>query len=160
MKIAVYAGTFRPFHNGHLGVINRASRLFDEVIIGVGINPEKKDTGIDSTLPIFDSVADLGNVRVKRFSNLAVEFARENEAQFLIRGMRAVSDFDYEFQMSIMNKKLAPEIDTVFILAPLSYMWLSSTIVRGVLQAGGDIKDLVPPPVYDYLMNDLKGIPE
>jgi pantetheine-phosphate adenylyltransferase len=159
-RIAVYAGTFRPFHNGHLGVINRASRMFDELIIGVGINTEKYDPAIESILPIFASVKELGNVTVKRFSNLAVQFAKENGAQFLVRGLRAISDFDYEFQMSIMNKKLDPDIDTVFVMAPLSWMWLSSTIVRGVMKAGGDIKDLVPPPVYSYLMGDLGGVPE
>lgn len=103
MRIAIYAGTFRPFHNGHLGVIKRASRLFDKVIVGIGVNPEKDDSVNKMLGPTFKSVQDLRNVDVKRFSNLTVEFAREMGAQFLVRGLRAVSDFDYEFQMSIVN---------------------------------------------------------
>lgn len=154
MKKAVYAGTFRPFHNGHLAIIKRAARTFDKLIIGVGTNPDKPEVVCRSLRPIEESVKSLKNVEVKDFNSLLVDFAHDNGANFLIRGLRAVSDFDYEFQMSIMNKKLDRRIDTVFFMAPLKYMFLSSTIIRGVLKSGGDVKDLVPEPIYNYLLEN------
>ena len=155
-RTAIYAGTFNPFHNGHLAVVARASQLFDELIIGVGQNPEKENLSDTLHWDILQATKYLKTVSVSPFTGLLVDFAKQCKAQYLVRGLRAVSDFEYEFQMSIMNKKLAPDINTIFIMAPLSYMWLSSSIIRGVLQAGGDIKDLVPEPIFESLMEKLE----
>ena len=162
-RIAVYAGTFRPFHNGHLGVIENAAKLFDEVIVGIGVNPEKELSDVDWRVPIervLDKERLNSTVHVLKYHGLTVNFAEKKNAKFLVRAMRAVSDFDYEIQTALMNRKLNKNIMTVFVPAPLRYLYLSSTVIRGVFKSGkpDDIRGLVPDPVFDFIMNECGGI--
>ncbi|SKA76275.1 Phosphopantetheine adenylyltransferase [Clostridium sp. USBA 49] len=157
MKRAVYPGSFDPITNGHLDIINRASKVFDEVIVGVLINPSK--TGLFSTEERVDlikkSIIGLENVSVKSFSGLLINFMKENEATVIVKGLRAVSDFEYEFQMALMNNKLDPKIETVFMMTNAKYSYLSSSSVKQVAMFGGCIKDLVPDVIIKDIMRKI-----
>lgn len=153
MRRAVYAGTFNPITNGHLDVIHQAAKVFDEVIIGVA-DYTGKETLLDLETRYrlcIESVADMKNVRVEKFHGLTVEYAQKVEAQVMIRGLRAVSDFEYELSLAMMNRKLNGNLDTVFFLPAQKYLYLSSTMIRQIAELGGCIKDLVPECVADYL---------
>lgn len=154
---AVYPGTFDPITNGHLDVIERATRIFEELIVAVATNPSKRPLFSieERTAMVKEACAHLPNVRVETFDGLLVEFARHVGAKVIIKGLRAVSDFDYEFQMAAMNRKLAPEIETVFIMTSLEYAYLSSSIIKEVAELGGCIQGLVPPPVVERLKEKL-----
>jgi pantetheine-phosphate adenylyltransferase len=149
----MYPGTFNPITNGHLDVIHQAAKIFDEVIIAVAHYSGKK-TMLDldtRTMLCQQALADISNVQVVQFKGLSVEFAAEVGAQAMIRGLRAVSDFEYELSLAMMNRKLASELDTVFFLPAQKYLYLSSTMIRQVAELGGTVHDLVPPCVDEYL---------
>jgi pantetheine-phosphate adenylyltransferase len=148
--VAVFPGSFDPMTNAHLDVARRASRLFDRLIIGVLHNPRKRPLfSIDERVALIrDSVAGFGgNVDVQAFDGLTVEFAVANGAGFIVRGLRAVSDFEAELQMAHTNRKLAEAVDTVFLMSALEYGYLSSTLTKEVALFGGDVSGMVPPPV-------------
>ena len=148
-KIAIYPGSFDPITNGHLDLIKRASKLFDEVIIAITQNANKSSfLSIDQRVDaVKKSITSLNNTRVLSFDSLLVDFAREHNAQIIIRGLRAVSDFEYEFQLSGMNKRLNPEIETLFMTPSEEFANISSSLVREIYTLGGDISAFVPDSV-------------
>lgn len=145
-KIAIYPGSFDPITNGHLDLIKRASKLFDEVIIAITQNANKSSfLSIDQRVDAVNkSITPLNNTRVLSFDSLLVDFAREHNAQIIIRGLRAVSDFEYEFQLSGMNKRLNPGIETLFMTPSEEFANISSSLVREIYTLGGDISAFVP----------------
>ncbi|RME67286.1 MAG: pantetheine-phosphate adenylyltransferase [Verrucomicrobia bacterium] len=153
MRICIYPGTFDPITNGHLDVATRASRLFDKLIIAVADNPEKGPlfTVAERVRLIQENVASLGNVEVDSFSGLLVDFARSKGAIALIRGLRALSDFEFEFQMALMNRHLDPEIETIFVMTKDAYSYTSSRLVKQVSQFGADLAPFVPANVLRAL---------
>ena len=148
-KIAIYPGSFDPITNGHLDLIKRASKLFDEVIIAITQNANKSSfLSIDQRVDaVKKSITSLNNTRVLSFDSLLVDFAREHNAQIIIRGLRAVSDFEYEFQLSGMNKRLNPGIETLFMTPSEEFANISSSLVREIYTLGGDISAFVPDTV-------------
>ena len=146
MKIAVYPGSFDPATYGHLDVIKRAAVSFDKVIVGVLHNSSKSPLfSVEDRVNILEKATlDIPNVEVKPFEGLSVNFARENHAQVIIRGLRAVTDFEYELQISQTNRIVNPDIDTIFLTTSLQYAYLSSTIVKEVASYNGDISKFVP----------------
>jgi pantetheine-phosphate adenylyltransferase len=158
-RVAICPGSYDPVTNGHLDVIGRTSKVFDRVIVGVVNNPVRKEktlfTAEERKKFIEDATAELGNVEVGVMSNLLVEFARENGATAVIKGLRAISDFEYEFEMNQLNRKLAPDIESMYIFASANYSFLSSTGVKEIATFGGDVGDLVPAPVAKALAERL-----
>ena len=154
-RTAVCPGSYDPVTNGHLDIITRTSNVFDRVIVGVVNQPVRKQqtlfTAEERKAFIEDATADLGNVEVKIMSNLLVEFAKENGAKAIIKGLRAISDFEYEFEMNQLNRKLAADIESMYIFASANYSFLSSTGVKEMATFGGDVSDLVPKPVAQAL---------
>jgi pantetheine-phosphate adenylyltransferase len=148
-KIAIYPGSFDPITNGHLDLIKRASKLFDEVIIAITQNANKSSfLSIDQRVDAVNkSITALNNTRVLSFDSLLVDFARDHNAQIIIRGLRAVSDFEYEFQLSGMNKRLNPGIETLFMTPSEEFANISSSLVREIYTLGGDISAFVPDSV-------------
>ncbi|MBI5135965.1 MAG: pantetheine-phosphate adenylyltransferase [Nitrospirae bacterium] len=144
---AIYPGTFDPVTNGHLDIIRRCAPLFNQVTVAVAVNPAKTPlfSIADRLEMLRDACADLPFVRVTSFEGLLVRFAESQGAQAIIRGLRAVSDFEYELQMALMNRRLSDRIETVFLMPSQEYTYLSSSIVKGVARAGGDVSELVPP---------------
>lgn len=151
--IAVFPGTFDPITNGHEELVKRAAYLFDEVIVGIADNPHKKPLfSLEKRLEMAGEVLKpYGNVKALAFDGLLINFARKSGAKTIIRGLRAVSDFEYEFQMANMNRHLAHEIETLFLTPSEKYAFLSSTLVREVAQLGGDVSDFVHPAVEGEL---------
>jgi pantetheine-phosphate adenylyltransferase len=159
-RVAVCPGSYDPVTNGHLDVIGRAARVFDKVVVGVVNNPVRKQktlfTADERKKFIEDATAEFGNVEVGVMRNLLVEFAREHKATAVIKGLRAISDFEYEFEMNQLNRKLAPEIESMYIFASPNYSFLSSTGVKEIATFGGDVGDLVPEPVAKALAERLR----
>jgi pantetheine-phosphate adenylyltransferase len=153
MAIAIYPGTFDPATLGHLDLIDRAAKLFDEVIVGVAENSDKKPLfTLDERVEMLKQAAvGLDNVRVIGFNNLLIDCAREYNADTILRGLRAVSDFEYEFQLAAMNRHLDPGIETTFLTPSESYAFLSSTLIKEVASLGGDVTEFVPPQVIKAL---------
>ena len=150
MKVAVYPGTFDPITNGHLDVIERSALVFDKVIVAIlGVSSNKKIVfNKDERLCLVkDSISKFGNVEVEIFDNLLVEYAESKNATAIIRGLRAVSDFEYEFQMALMNRNLNSSISTVFLMPHQKYIHISSSLVKEVSKLGGDISPYVPEHV-------------
>jgi pantetheine-phosphate adenylyltransferase len=147
--VAVYTGVFDPVHFGHLDVIERGSRLFDRLIVGVGINPEKAPffTPEERVALLRQVLAAYPNVEVLPFQGLAVKFVREAGARVLLRGLRTLSDMEYEFTMSLTNLALDPEIETVFLMAKETYSHVSSTLIRQIATFGGDLYKFIPEEV-------------
>jgi len=154
LLIAVCPGSFDPVTCGHLDIITRASRCFDHLYVAVFENKEKTPLlSMDERLDMLkEACKDLENVEVVASSGLLVDFCRKHGAKVIVKGLRAVSDFDYEFKMALMNKKLAPEVETVFMMTSLKYLYLSSSLVKEVLSYGGCIKGLVPSHVEKRLI--------
>ena len=152
-RIAIYPGTFDPFTNGHMSLVERGLKLFDSMIIAVGYNPSKKYLfNVDERIAqIKDVVRVFEKVEVERFDGLLVDFAMKKNVNVVIRGLRAVSDFEYELQLALMNRKLNRNLETVFLMPALRYIFLSSTIVKEAASFGGDISDLVPPGIESAL---------
>jgi pantetheine-phosphate adenylyltransferase len=153
MKIAVYAGSFDPITNGHLNLIERCVKIFDKIIVAIAKNPSKKMcfSVEDRLYMIKESVKNYKNVQVDAFDGLLVEYMKMKNAQILIRGLRAVSDFEYEFQMAHMNHKLFPEMETFFMMTGTDQFYISSHIVREAASFGGDIRGLAPEIVIEML---------
>jgi len=158
MAKAVYPGTFDPITNGHSDLVRRAARLFDEVIVAVAVNAGKQPVcALEERCKLAREVlGDLHNVRVVTFDILLVELAKQLGATVLLRGLRAVSDFDYEFQLAGMNRKLAPEIETLFLTPAEEYNFISSSLAREVASLGGDITQFVHPAVKAALGKKFK----
>tara|TARA_B100000953_G_scaffold232178_1_gene193539 strand:+ start:216 stop:698 length:483 start_codon:yes stop_codon:yes gene_type:complete len=152
--IAIYPGSFDPITNGHVDLIHRACKLFDKVIIAITQNTNKDSfLSINQRVKAVESAIEpLTNTRVLSFDSLLVDFAREHNAQIIIRGLRAVSDFDYEFQLSGMNKRLNPAIETLFMTPSEEFANISSSLVREILFLGGDISQFVPESVKTILL--------
>lgn len=154
MKRAVYPGSFDPITNGHLDIIKRAAKVFDEVIVGVLVNVEKKGLfDIDERVELIERVTkSLSNVKVRSYDGLLINLMKQEEAKVIIKGLRAVSDFEYEFQMALMNNKLDSTIETVFMMTNAQYSYLSSSAVKQVAKFGGCIKELVPDEIIPDIM--------
>ena len=155
---AVYPGSFDPITNGHLNIINRASKLYDELIVLVAISPAKKPffTIEEKVNMIKDSVKDLPNVKVDFYEGLVVDYASKNNVQVLVRGLRAVSDFEYEFQLAAANRFINNEIEMVFFMANSENNFISSSMIKEMALAGQDVSSLVPPMVTKYLKEKVK----
>jgi pantetheine-phosphate adenylyltransferase len=150
-RVAICPGSYDPVTNGHLDVITRAARVFDKVVVGVVNNPVRKEktlfTAEERKAFIEEATAELGNVEVGVMSNLLVEFARDNGATAIIKGLRAISDFEYEFEMAQLNRKLDPDMESIYMIASPQYSFLSSTGVKEMATFKGDVSDLVPDAV-------------
>jgi pantetheine-phosphate adenylyltransferase len=154
-RVAVCPGSYDPVTNGHIDIITRASKVFDRVIVGVvgqGIRKSKSMFTADERRQfIVDATSHLENVDVEIFTNLVVDFARERGASVILKGIRAISDFEYELEMNQLNRKLAPDVESVYLFSSSEYSFLSSTGVKEMATFGGDVGDLVPKPVAQAL---------
>ena len=159
MTIVVYPGTFDPITNGHLDVVQRAARLFDRIVIGVYEKSNKHlvFTTEERVELVRLTVASIPNVEVKSFSGLTVDFARKEKAPIMIRGLRMNADFEKEFEMAMMNRKLAPDLDLLCLMASQEYQFLSSSLLKEVARLGGNISDLVPEHVAEALRKKVHG---
>ena len=152
-RVAIYPGSFDPLTSGHVDIIERGARIFDEIIVAILANVEK--TPLFSETERVDIIQDVfkghANVKVETFNGLLVEYAQRKSASVLVRGLRAVSDFEYEFQMALMNRHLAPGLETVFMMPAEQYTYISSRLIKEVFTLGGEITGLVPPVVEERL---------
>ena len=157
-RTAIYPGSFDPLTNGHLDVIQRAAKLFDRVVIAVAENEGKHPlfTQAERVTLVKKAVAKLPNVETDSFSTLLVEYVAARKAQAIVRGQRAVSDFEFEFQLALMNRKLDEKIETIFMMPKDTYTFLSSRIVKEIARLGGDVQPFVPPHVQLALKKKLK----
>jgi pantetheine-phosphate adenylyltransferase len=157
MRRAIYPGSFDPVTNGHLDVIERARKLFDEVIVAVAINDQKQPLfAPDERLAMLRQAITINAVRVAPMEGLLVEFAASEGAHAVVRGLRAISDFEFEFQMALMNRKLDSEIETIFLMPKEEYTYLRSRIVKEIAKLGGDVSAFVPPLVAEALAKKFK----
>ena len=159
-RTAVCPGSYDPVTNGHLDIITRAARVFDRVVVGVVNQPVRKQktvfSGEERKAFLAEALSDRENVEVEVFANLLVEFAREEGATAVVKGLRAISDFEYEFEMNQLNRLLAAEIESIYIFASAQYSFLSSTGVKEMATFGGDVGELVPAPVAKALAERVK----
>jgi pantetheine-phosphate adenylyltransferase len=153
-KIAIYPGTFDPFTNGHFDLVKRSLRTFDEVIVAVAPSLKKQPLfGIQERLSMIEkSLQNYKRIRIEAFDGLLVDYVRKKKGIAIIRGLRAVSDFEYELQMALMNRRLNQQIETVFMMPSEEYSFLTATIVKEIASLGGSVKDLVPKPVEKELL--------
>jgi pantetheine-phosphate adenylyltransferase len=158
MRRAVYPGSFDPVTKGHLDVIERARTLFDEVVVAVAHNEQKQPLfSVDERMKMLrEALPSPDHVRVEKMAGLLVEFAASQEAVAIVRGLRAVSDFEFEFQMALMNRKLAGSVETIFLMPKEDYTYLSSSIVKEIARLGGDVSAFVPQPVAEALAIKFK----
>jgi pantetheine-phosphate adenylyltransferase len=159
-RLAVYTGTFDPVHRGHLDIISRGSRIFDHLVVGVGINPDKKpffdlDERVDLVRKV---IREFPNVSVRPFTGLAVAFVHQLGARVMLRGLRTTSDMESEFTMSLMNMNLDPEVETVFLMAKESYSHVSSTLLRQIATFGGNLEKFLPPEVKHALEQRVREL--
>lgn len=167
MKRAVYTGSFDPVTNGHMDIIRRASEIFDVLIVSILNNKEKTPLfSVEERVKILEEATkDLPNVQIDSFSGLLVDYAREKDLHVIVRGLRAITDFEYELQMAQTNRVLEPEVDTTFLITSLEYAYLSSTVVKEVAAFGGDIHKFVPDFVEKeirakYAARNSEGMPQ
>lgn len=160
-RLAIYPGSFDPVTYGHIDIVERGLNLFDKIIVAILVNPGKKSLfTVDERIEMLkESLKPFSNVEIDTFGGLLVDYAAQMKAQAILRGMRAVSDFEYEFQMALMNRKLRREIQTVFLMTGLRWIFTSSSIIREAAQFGGDINDMVPPMVYRRLKEKFPKMP-
>ena len=154
MKIAVYPGSFDPITCGHLDIIKRSAKLFDKVIVAVLNNSQKKPLfSVEERMNLIKRcISDISNVEVDSFSGLLVDYVKAKKADTVVRGLRAISDFEYEFQMELLNKKLSPETETIFMVTNLNCLYISSSVVKEICRYGGDTKGLIP----EVIIEDVK----
>jgi pantetheine-phosphate adenylyltransferase len=159
MRTAIYPGSFDPLTNGHLDVVQRASKLFDRVIVAIALNESKNPLfSLDERLALMKrGIGQMRNVKADVFEGLLVEYAARQKAQAIVRGLRAVSDFEFEFQMALMNRKLDQKIETIFMMPKETYTFISSRIVKEIARLGGDVSPFVPPHVEAALKKKLKA---
>jgi pantetheine-phosphate adenylyltransferase len=159
-RIAIYPGSFDPLTSGHVDIIERGARIFDSIIVAILANVEKTPlfSEQERVAIIRDVFKDRGNVQVDTFNGLLVEYAQRKNASVLVRGLRAVSDFEYEFQMALMNRHLAPGLETVFMMPDEKYTYISSRLIKEVFTLGGAIEGLVPPVVEERLLAKKKQL--
>ncbi len=159
-RVAIYPGSFDPVTYGHLDVLQRALAIFDKVILGIAININKKGlfAAEERGEMLRELMADEPRVEVDIFSSLLVEYAASRGADTIVRGLRAVADFEYEFQLALMNRTLAPNVDTVFLMTDENHFFVSSSLVREVARLGGDVGAFVPKKVAEALKEKLKGM--
>ena len=159
-RIAIYPGTFDPITNGHLDLVDRASRLFDKVIIAIAVNTGKAPLFLlrERIALAKESTSNHANVDVIGFENLLVDCAKQHGASVILRGLRAVSDFEYEFQMAGMNRKLAPELETLFLTPLEQYTFISSSVIKSIAQLHGDISSFVPDVVRQQLIKKFSQV--
>lgn len=157
-RVAIYPGSFDPVTNGHVDIVQRGRTLFDEIIVAILHNPNKKGLfSIDERMDMLkESMKGISGISFDTFSGLLVDYANQSGANAILRGMRAVSDFEYEFQMALMNKKLNRDIQTVFLMTGLRWIFTSSSIIKEAAQFGGDISDMVPPVVNQKIIEKYK----
>jgi pantetheine-phosphate adenylyltransferase len=157
---AIYPGTFDPLTNGHLDLIARGARFVDELVVAILRNSEKGAALFsvpERVEMIREATLGFGNVTVETFDGLLVDFARQQGAKAVVRGIRAISDYEYEFQMAMMNRKLDPEVETLFMLPAEKYTYVSSRLIKGVFRLGGDVSGLVPARVMERLKSKVPG---
>jgi pantetheine-phosphate adenylyltransferase len=159
-RLAIYPGSFDPLTNGHVDIILRGSRLFDRIIVAVLVNAEKRPLftmaeRIDVLREVF---AEQSNVEVDTFNGLLVDYVRQQHANVIVRGLRAISDYEFEFQMALMNRRLSPDIETVFMMPAEQYTYISSRLIKEVVALGGKVKGLVPEVVERRLQEKHKAI--
>ena len=157
-RIAIYPGTFDPITNGHLDIMCRASQLFSKVIVGVSTHPAKSPlfTAEERVELIRQAIAGEENIHVETFGGLLVDYAKSRGAHVIVRGLRAISDFEYEFQMALVNRKISNGLVTVFLMSHEKYTYLNSTIVKEVSGLGGNVKEFVPKNVLQALKNKVR----
>lgn len=155
MNIAIYPGSFDPITKGHLDIIDRGAKIYDRLIVGVLVNVDKKSLfTVDERVELIKRVTkDLDNVEVLSFEGLLVDFARLHNSRVILKGLRTMSDFEYEFQMALMNSKLDPDIETVFMMTSSAYSYVSSSSVKQVAKFGGSLNGLVPDILINEVMN-------
>ena len=157
--VAIYPGTFDPVTRGHIDIVRRALKMFDHVVIGVADSPAKMPFfNLDERLDMLQTVfAEDEKVKVRPFSGLLIDFARDNNATIIVRGLRAISDFEYEVQLAGMNRSLAPEIETVFLTAAQRYAFVSSSLVREIARLDGDVSEFLHPEILQRLSSKLRA---
>ena len=156
MRRAIYPGSFDPITMGHLDIIERSARLFDEVVVALLLNIEKQPMfTTEERVEMIRDVTPWSNVRVGTFEGLLVQFAVQQQAQFVVRGIRAISDYEYELQMALMNRRLEPNVETVFLMAGEAYSYISSRLIKEVFKLGGSIKGLVPELVEGRMRDKM-----
>jgi pantetheine-phosphate adenylyltransferase len=154
MSTVLYPGTFNPIHNGHVDLVQRASHIFDEVVLGIATSPHKSPSILELRVRLAESaLAHIDNVEVRGFTSLTVEFAKEVGAEVILKGIRTMSDFEYEFQMLSMNRALQPDVETMFLAPSEKFSYISSTLVRQISSYGGDITQFVHPDIAQALEN-------
>lgn len=158
-RIAIYPGSFDPLTNGHVAIVERGLKLFDKVIIAILYNPAKKSlfTVKERKTLIEESLQKYDNIKVDSFNGLLVDYAKKHHATAILRGMRAVSDFENEFQMAMMNRRLNHEVQTVFLMTGLRWIFTSSSIIKEAARFGGDVASMVPPPVNRKIKEKFSG---
>ena len=158
-RVAIYPGSFDPLTSGHVDIIERGARIFDSIIVAILVNVEKAPlfSETERVAIIREVFKDRPNVKVETFSGLLVDYAQRKGATVLVRGLRAVSDFEYEFQMALMNRHLAPGLETVFMMPAEQYTYISSRLIKEVFSLGGEVTGLVPPVVEERLRDKAKG---
>ena len=157
MSIAVYPGSFDPITSGHLDIIKRCLNVYDKVVIGVLCNSAKKPmfSADERVALIKKALGDVKNCEIKAFDGLLVDFVRQENADIIVRGLRAITDFEYEFQMALLNKKLCPEVETLFMVTSTDYSYVSSSIVKELAELGGDFSHLVPSEILDDIKQKI-----
>jgi pantetheine-phosphate adenylyltransferase len=156
---AIYPGSFDPLTNGHLDLIDRAAKIFDHLVVAILRNSSKNPlfTVEERVAMLTEGTAEFENVSVSTFDGLLVDFAREQRAHAVVRGIRAISDYEYEFQMALMNRRLSPEVETIFLMPDAKYSFVSSRLVKNVFQLGGSVDGLVPKFVIERLKDKGRG---